>query len=83
MDTPNATHETGAPATSSDEGPKRYRVTIEMTQVFTEEIEIEADTAGQAWVKAEEMISAEALGHLEFQDLQSTSYQVGRVVRLS
>ena len=83
MGNSKATDEAGAPPSSSDDGPKRYRVMIEMTQVFTEEIEIEADTAGQAQVKAEEMIGAEALGHLEFQDLRSTAYQVGHVVRLS
>lgn len=81
MGTSNATNETGMLATSSDDGSKLYRVTIEMTQVFTEEIEIEADTADQARAEAEEMIGAEALGHLEFQDLQSTAYRVGTVVR--
>ncbi len=83
MDTQDLTQNASEPTTSSDDGPKRYRVTIEMTQVFTEEIQIEADTAGLAQVKAEEMIGAEALGHLEFQDLRSTEYQVGRVVRVS
>ena len=83
MDHSKAAPEAGVPASPSDEGPKRYIVTIEMTQVFTEEVEIEADTAGQAQVEAEELIAADALGRLEFQDLKSTEYRVSTVWSVS
>ena len=58
---------------------KSYRVVIEMVQVFTQAIELKADTAGMARAAAHEMIAADALGHLEFQDLTSTEYRVTSV----
>ena len=66
-------------ATTTEVRSRRYRVVFEMVQVFTEEVEIEADTAGQAQVEAQEMIDADALGHREFQDLKSTEYRVAAV----
>ena len=66
-------------ATTTEVRSRRYRVVFEMVQVFTEEVEIEADTAGQAQVEAQEMIDADALRHREFQDLKSTEYRVAAV----
>ena len=58
---------------------RRYRVVIEMVQVFAEEVEIEAETAGLAQVAAQKLIAKGALGRLEFQDLASTRYRVASV----
>jgi hypothetical protein len=59
--------------------PRRYRVVIEMVQIFTDEVQIEADSAGLALAAAQKRIDAGALGHLEFQDLASTEYRVASV----
>lgn len=75
-DTPVAT------AASNESGPKRYRVVFEMLQVLRDEVEIEADTLGQAQTKAQAMIHADALGHLEFQALKSTEYRISRMERV-
>ena len=77
------TDDSGEAATANAGRPRRYRVVFERVQVFTEEVEIEADTAGQAQVEAEELIAADALGRLEFQDLKSTEYRVSTVWSVS
>lgn len=70
---------TDTPAVGAGGKPRRYLVVIEMVQVFTQEIELDADTVGMARAVAQEMIDADALGHLEFQDLTSTEYRVASV----
>jgi len=77
------TDASGEAAIANAGRPRRYRVVFERVQVFTEEVEVEADTAGQAQVEAERMIEANELGRLEFQDLKSTEYRVSTVWSVS
>lgn len=72
----------GMPSAGAKErASNRYVVVIEMLQVFTEEIEVVADTEQQARMEAQAKIDADALGHLEFQDLESTQYRVASARR--
>ncbi|MHB1826570.1 MAG: hypothetical protein ACYCV6_02615 [Steroidobacteraceae bacterium] len=75
--------DTPADAAPTAEGRRRYRAVFEMVQVFTEEVEVEADTEGQAQVEAQEMIDADALRNHEFQGLKSTEYRVSTVRSLA
>lgn len=59
---------------------KSYTVPMRMTQVFTDEIEIKAASAAKARRIAKGLIEEDGLASLEFQDLESTAYQVGRAV---